>query len=436
MTLDATAPARASFGVAGRPSGRPAFAVRARRAFTPLTLGALFAAGLVATPLVSLALSLTQRGQGSLAHLADTILLEAALNTAAMLAMVGAGVALIGVGTAWLVTAFAFRGARTLEWLLLLPLAMPAYIIGYAYTDALAFTGPVQSTLRAAFGWSKADYWFPDVHSLWGVSLMLTLVLYPYVYMLARSAFIEQSACIIDASRTLGGGMGESFRRIALPLARPAIAAGTALALMEALADFATVQYFGIHTFTTLIYRTWFGMGDRIAAAQLSVGLLAFVLLLVLLERRSRGGRRFARTSRRERILAAKPLAGWQAAGAFTLCLLPVLLGFAVPVLIFLRLHAEGGDPFFGPRFLTLAGNSILLATIASLVIVGLGALMAYALRVSQSGLTQGAVRFATMGYAIPGTVVAVGVLLPLGLFDNALDGAMRHWFGLSTGSC
>lgn len=405
-----------------------------RRRLAPLTIAALIAAGLVATPLLSLALSLTQRGQGSLAHLFDTILIEAVLNTVLMLALVGAGVVLIGVGAAWLVTAFAFRGSRTLEWLLLLPLAMPAYIIGYAYTDALAFAGPVQSALRAAFGWSRADYWFPDVHSLWGVSLMLTLVLYPYVYMLARSAFIEQSACIIDASRTLGGGLGESFGRIALPLARPAIAAGTALALMEALADFGTVQYFGVQTFTTLIYRTWFGMGDRIAAAQLSVGLLCFVLVLVLLERRSRGDRRFSRTSRRERILAAKQLAGWRAAAAFGACLLPVLLGFAIPVAILLRLHAEGGDPFLGPRFLTFAGNSILVASLASLLIVAVGALMAYALRVSPSNLAHGAVRFATLGYAIPGTVIAVGVLLPLGLFDNAFDAMMRATFGVSTG--
>lgn len=401
---------------------------------TPLAFAALLIAGLVATPLVSLSLSLTQPGAGSIGHLAETLLLDAVFNTAGMMLLVGAGCASIGVGAAWLVTAFSFRGSRTLEWLLLLPLAMPAYIIGYAYTDALAFAGPVQSALRSAFGWSRADYWFPDIHSLWGVSLMLTLVLYPYVYMLARSAFIEQSACIMDASRTLGGGLHESFWRIALPLARPAIAAGTALALMEALADFATVQYFGIHTFTTLIYRTWFGMGDRIAAAQLSVGLLVFVLALLLLEMRSRGGRRYSRTSRRERVIAAKPLAGWRGALAFCLCAAPVALGFGLPVGILLDLHLEGGDPFFGVRFLTLAGNSLALAALSSLVIVCAGGVLAYALRVSPSPLARGAVRFATLGYAIPGTVVAVGVLLPLGLFDNALDGFMRATFGISTG--
>lgn len=418
----------------GRPVGRPSLRHQLGRKFSPLTIAALLIASTVALPLLSIAASLFQAGAGSISHLADTILLEAILNTLGLALMVGAGCVLIGVSTAWLVTAFSFPGSRTLEWLLLLPLAMPAYIIGYAYTDALAFAGPLQSSLRTAFGWSRADYWFPDIHSLWGVSLMLTLVLYPYVYMLARSAFVEQSACIIDASRALGGGMGESFRRIALPLARPAIAAGTALALMEALADFGTVQYFGIHTFTTLIYRTWFGMGDRVAAAQLATGLLVFVLALMALERFGRGNRRFSRTSRRERVLTTQRLTGWRAAGAAILCVLPVMLGFLVPVAILANLHMQGGDPVFGVRFLTLAGNSFLLATIASLIIVGAGATLAYALRASPSPLAHGAVRFATLGYAIPGTVIAVGVLLPLGLFDNAVDRFMRATFGVSTG--
>ena len=436
MTVSVQAASQTGLGPLGdgsRPR-RPLASARGFQKPSGLTVAALVIAGLVSLPLLSLAASLTQAGAGSIGHLASTLLAEAVLNTLGLLLMVGAGCILIGVGAAWLVTAFSFRGSRALEWLLLLPLAMPAYIIGYAYTDALAFAGPVQSALRSAFGWSRGDYWFPDIHSLWGVSLMLTLVLYPYVYMLARSAFVEQSACIIDASRALGGGMGESFRRIALPLARPAIATGTALALMEALADFGTVQYFGVHTFTTLIYRTWFGMGDRIAAAQLATGLMMFVLLLVALELHSRGRRRFGRTSRRERILGARRLSGWRAGAAALLCALPILAGFVIPVLILAGLHREGGDSIFGARFLTLAGNSFLLASLAALIIVAAGAVLAYALRASQSPVARGAVRFAAMGYAIPGTVVAVGVLLPLGLFDNALDGFMRATFGVSTG--
>jgi iron(III) transport system permease protein len=418
----------------GRVIARPGFAARVSRSLTPLTLSALALALIVALPLIGLLLSLAQADRGSLAHLSRTILPEAVLNTLGLMVFVGAGCATLGVATAWLVTAFRFPGSRALQWLLLLPMAMPAYIIGYAYTDALAFAGPVQTALREAFGWSKADYWFPDIHGLAGVSLMLTLVLYPYVYMLARTAFVEQSACIMEASRTLGGGMGESFRRIALPLARPAIAAGTALALMEALADFGTVQYFGVNTFTTIIYRTWFGMGDRIAAAQLAVGLMCFVLALVAIEHHARGARRYGRTTRRERILGAKTLEGWRRHAALAVCALPVLLGFIVPILILLRLHGRGGDPFFGPRFLGYASNSLILAASASLLIVAAGALLAYALRSTRSDLARGAVRFATLGYAIPGTVIAVGVLLPLGAFDNALDAAMRASFGISTG--
>jgi iron(III) transport system permease protein len=427
-------PASHPLRLEGRAPARPSLAFRLIRGHSPVTLAALLLALLVALPLLSLAFSLTQSGSGSIDHLMRTILPEAVLNTLGLLALVGSGCIILGVATAWTVTAFRFAGSSALHWLLLLPMAMPSYIIGYAYTDALTFAGPVQTWLRETFGWSRGDYWFPDIHNLGGVSVMLTLVLYPYVYMLARAAFVEQSACIMEASRTLGGGMGESFRRIALPLARPAIAAGAALALMETLADFGTVQYFGVNTFTTLIYRTWFGMGDRIAAAQLSIGLLCFVMALVALEQHSRGQRRYGRTSRRERVLGAKQLIGWRAVLAFGLCFVPVLLGFIVPVLILLNLHAHGGDPFFGSRFLTYAGNSFVLATLAAIIIVAAGALLAYALRVSRSDAVRGAVRFATLGYAIPGTVVAVGVLLPLGLFDNALDRLMRDSFGISTG--
>ncbi len=418
----------------GRDVLRPFTLNRPTRTVTPLSLAALLLAFIVALPILSLAFSLTQTGEGNLQHLMQTILIDAVINTFGLLIFVGTGCVIIGVATAWLVTAFRFRGSETLQWLLLLPMAMPAYIIGYAYTDALAFAGPLQTAMRAAFGWSKSDYWFPDIQNLWGVSVMLTLVLYPYVYMLARAAFVEQSACIMEASRTLGGGMWEGFRRIALPLARPAIAAGTALALMEALADFGTVQYFGIHTFTTVIFRTWLGLGDRVAAAQLSIGLLCFVMALVVLEQRSRGARRYGRTTRRERILGAKQLTGWRAGLAASACMMPVLLGFVIPTLILVRLHVQGGDPVFGPRFLTYASNSFALATMAALLVVMCGGVLAYALRTSNSRIMQACVRFATLGYAIPGTVVAVGVLFPLGLFDNVFDRVMRATFGISTG--
>jgi iron(III) transport system permease protein len=395
---------------------------------------ALAMAALVLLPIGAVVISLFGPYGQSLSHLAETILGEVILNTLLLCVMVGCGVALIGVGSAWLVAACRFPGSRVFEWLLILPLAMPAYIIGYAYMDLTAFAGPLQTGLRTTFGLGRGDYWFPETQGLTGAAAMFTLVLYPYVYILARTAFVEQSACIVDAAKALGASPAEAFRRIAVPMARPAIAAGVALALMETLADFGTVQYFGVLTFTTVIFRTWFGMGDPAAAAQLASMLLLFVLVLLVLEQRSRAGRRFARTSRRARVMSPYRLRGGWAALAFAACALPVALGFAVPVIVFLNMQIAGGDPVFGERFLMLARNSILLAGLAALIITAAGAAMAYAVRISRSVLTRGAVRVATLGYALPGTMIAVGLMIPFGVFDNALDRAMRASFGVSTG--
>lgn len=395
--------------------------------------GTMVLALLVLLPILAVVASLFSTGKGSLGHLIATVLPELLLNTLSLVLMVGAGTAIIGTGTAWLVSACRFPGSRVLQWLLLLPLAMPAYIIGYAYTDFLLFAGPLQTGLRDLFGWTRDDYWFPEVHSLWGVSLMLVLVLYPYVYFLARTAFLEQSRGLLDVARTLGRTPWSVFLTVALPMARPAIAAGLALALMEALADFGTVQYFGVQTFTTAIYRTWFGMGDRIGAGQLASGLLMFVFLLVSLEQWSRSRQAFHDTSKRQTKPMPVRLRGWRAAAAFSACLLPVLLGFAVPVLILVNLHVRGGDELFGARFLGYAGNSFLLAGTSAVLITVCAILTGYCLR-SRNVLAGPLVRLATLGYAIPGTVIAVGVLIPMGVFDNWLDARMQNLFGLSTG--
>ena len=401
----------------------------------PALLGlALVLAAVVATPILAVALSIFQRGSGSIAHLAETVLVEIVLNTLGLMVMVGAGTAAIGVGTAWLVTLCRFPGSRAFEWLLLLPLAVPAYIIGYAYTDALAFAGPVQSGLRAMFGWSRGDYWFPEIHTLPGVSLMLTLVLYPYVYLLARAAFLDQSTCVLEAARTLGASPWAACLRVGLPMARPAIAAGVALALMEALADFGTVQYFGVTTFTTTIYRTWFGLGDRVAAAQLATGLLGFVLLLVAVEFLARRDRRFGAGGRRHRTIAPLHLTRRAGALAFVACGLPVLLGFILPVAALLRLHALDGDPLLSGRFLTYAQNSFVLAGAAALLVVTAATLVAYAGRLAPGPVTTTAIRIASIGYAVPGTVIAVGILMALGGLDAALDGWAKAAFGWGTG--
>jgi iron(III) transport system permease protein len=408
----------------------------AARASKPalLAIGAGAVALLICLPVLSIVGSLAGPLGENFDHLFATILPQAALNTVGLVLIVGLGTAVIGVGTAWLVTHCRFPGVRTFEWALLLPLAMPAYIIGYAYTDALAFSGPFQSALRASFGWSRGDYWFPEIQSLGGAGLMFVLVLYPYVYVLARTAFLEQSGCAVEAARLLGRGPWSAFFSIALPLARPAIATGIALVLMETVADFATVQYFGLHTFTTAIYRTWMGMGDRTGAAQLASMLLGVVLLLVLVERWSRGGGGVQRTTRRQTRVSRTSLSGAATVAAVLACATPIVLGFVLPVTLLSGMHAHYGDSLADPRFLRAAGHSLLLASVATGLIVAVAVMLAYATRLSSARSTRAFVRVATLGYAVPGTVIAVGVLFPLGAFDNAVDGFFRASFGVSTG--
>jgi iron(III) transport system permease protein len=401
---------------------------------TPMAWLALAAAGFAMLPIVAVAANLLLSPGDAWAHLWATTLPAILANTALLLVGVGAGTLVLGVACAWFVTMCRFPFSRALELGLLLPMAIPAYIIGYAYTDLLQFAGPVQTALRDVFGWRRGDYWFPDIQSLGGAVAMLVLVLYPYVYLLARAAFLEQSVCVLEASRVLGRNAWGAFARVALPLARPAIAAGVALALMEALADFGTVQYFGVDTFTTAIYRTWFGMGNRIAASQLATALLAFVLVLLWLERSSRGAARTHHTTRRYRPLAPLRLTGWHAAAAFATCALPVLLGFVVPAIMLLRMAWREGDPLFAARFAEYAGNSLALASLAAAATVALALALAYARRLTPTPLVAGAVRVAGIGYAIPGSIVAVGILVPLGLFDNALDASLRATFGVSSG--
>jgi iron(III) transport system permease protein len=376
---------------------------------------------------------LTPAGE-ALGHIAATTLPILMANTLGLLVGVGVGVSLVGVGTAWLVTACRFPGRDAFEWLLLLPLAMPTYIIGYAYADLLSFAGPAQTMLRTSFGWSRGDYWFPDVQSLGGVAFVFTFVLYPYVYLLARTAFLDHSGAAMEAARTLGRTPFAAFLSAALPLARPAVAAGVALALMEALADFATVEYYGVQTFTTAVYRTWFGMGDRVAAMQLASGLLVFAFALVLAERTARRSSRFHGPGRKHHAMRPFTLRGGRALAASLACAIPVALGFALPVAILVGLHLEGGDALTQPRFLSFAWHSFALAAAAAALVVAAALLLAYAVRLAAAPLTDAAVRFSTLGYALPGTVVAVGVLYPLGAFDAAVDAAARSWLGLSTG--
>ena len=367
-------------------------------------------------------------------HLRSTVLADYVLNSLILLIGVGIGVLIIGVPTAWLVSMCDFPGRRIFEWALLLPLAMPAYIIAYTYTGMLDFAGPVQTALRDFTGWGWGDYWFPEIRSIPGAIAMLTLVLYPYVYLLSRAAFLEQSVCVLEVSRTLGSGPWVGFRRVALPLARPAIITGLTLALMETLADYGTVEYFGIPTFTTGIFRTWFGLGDPGAAAQLAALMMTFVLVLIVLERYSRRRARFHHTSARYSKLPRYHLRGSMATAAVAACGLPIVLGFLIPSGQLFQWAMATTDMWLRPEFLRLVWNSISLAAIAAVLAVLLSLIMAYGKRLSPSGPTNAAVRIASMGYAIPGTVIAVGIMLPFAFIDNSIDSFMRERFDLSTG--
>lgn len=368
-------------------------------------------------------------------HLASTVLPRYVMNSIWLMLGVGSGVLLIGVGASWLVTMCRFPGSRWLEWALLLPLAAPAYILAYTYTELLEFYGPVQRSLRSLFGWQTVnDYWFPDIRSVWGAIAMLTLVLYPYVYLLARTAFLEQSVCTLEASRSLGCDPWRSFLKVALPLARPAIAAGVALALMETLSDFGTVQFFAVDTFTTGIYRTWFGMGERQAASQLAACLMLFILGLILLERWSRRQVRYYQSGSVRQPPNRYALRGIRAAIAQVACLIPVSLGFIVPTALLLHMTIKNADVTITDRFWQFASNSFTLAGLTAVLGVAIALIVAYGVRLRPNPAMSLAARIAAMGYAIPGSVIAVGVLVPIGRLDNALDAWMRSTFNISTG--
>jgi len=367
-------------------------------------------------------------------HLAATVLPGYALNTLLLCVSVSLGAAALGTVAAWLVTMTRFPGVRVLEVLLALPLAFPAYVLAYAYTSLLSHSGPVQSGLRDLMGWGPADYWFPDVRSLTGAAVMLILVLYPYVYLLARASFLQQSASAFIAARALGRGPWYAFWTVSLPMARPAIAGGALLAVMETLADFGTVAHFGVQTLATGIYQSWFSMGDRTAAAQLAFCLMTVALFVTLLDRQSRGHARHHNTGRRFETLPPMPLHGWRATGAVALCAAPVTLGFVLPVIVLAQMAIGSGQDVTSPRYLHFIGNSLTLAGLAAaLTMAGAMALRFHA-RFRSGRAPRTMVEIARLGYAVPGGVIAVGLLVPAAAFDNGLDAWMRASFGISTG--
>jgi iron(III) transport system permease protein len=369
----------------------------------------------------------------TLRHLAGSVLDDYARNTLALVVIVGIATFAIGTGSAWLVTMTDFTGRRWLEIALVIPLAFPAYVLAYAYTHVLDHPGIVQSVLRDVTGWGPRDYWFPKIRSLGGAAAMLTLVLYPYVYLLTRAAFLGQSATTFLAARSLGKSPMLAFLSVSLPLARPAIAAGVLLAMMETVADFGTVSYFGVQTFATGIYNSWFGMMDRGAAAQLSLGLLTFALLLAVVERSNRGRAQFANGKRQE-VIARIPLTGAARWGAMLLCGLPVLFGVIIPVVALTVMAVGSEQNLLSPRYIGFITNSLTLAGIAAIVTVAAATLLGSLNRLRETRGAAAALYIARIGYAVPGGVIAVGLMVPFAAFDNGLDTWMRETFDVSTG--
>lgn len=399
------------------------------------TLGAVAIALLVATPIITVIWLALSPEQEVWAHLASTVLPHYIITTLGLMIGVGIGTGIGGVGTAWLTTMCRFPGRRVFEWALLLPLAMPAYVVAYVYTDILEFAGPVQTMLRDAFGWqTKADYWFPEIRSLGGAIWVMTLTLYPYVYLLARAAFLEQSVCVLEVSRTLGRTPLQAFREVALPLARPAIVIGISLVLMETLNDFGTVDYFAVATFTAGIFDVWLNMNNRAGAAQLATVLLLFVLALIALERFGRRKQRYHHTSTKYRALPGFQLQGARALIATVVCLLPLTLGFVLPALVLGKYALSHYAVAMEADFLTLVGNSLGLSAGAAVLAVGVGTFLAYGVRLKRGGLLKTLARFASLGYAIPGAVLAIGVIIPLAGLDNTVDRILRDTIGVSSG--
>ncbi|TXR53618.1 ABC transporter permease [Reinekea thalattae] len=366
-------------------------------------------------------------------HLAQTVLPDYLKNSFYLSIGVSAGVLVIGVSTAWLTSQYHFLGSRLLNLLLMLPMAIPAYIIAYSYTGLLDFSGPVQQWIRTSFDLRYGDYWFPQIRSLGGAIWMLIFVLYPYVFLLARAAFLSQSSSLAAASRSLGNSGWSTFWRINLPLARPAIVAGVSLVLMETLADYGTMQYFGIPTFTTGIFRTYYGLGNLAAAAQLASLLLSAIALLIWLEKYSRRKQQYfnnTEAAAQPAKISLSPLAG---ALAFSWCLLPVLFGFVIPVCLLLVWCLQYVEQFTASFFI-LAWNSLMLAAVAALIATAIALLLAYAERFNRSRLTQASVQVASLGYALPGTIIAIGVLTSFAWLDHQLVPLLSGLFSKDLG--
>jgi iron(III) transport system permease protein len=414
----------------------PAAAALPKRALRARSTGAaallFILSALLILPLAAVVTLALGSGLGSWRHLADTVLPQYLLTTFQLLLGVGALTFLIGVGAAWLVSSFRFPFDTTLGWVLIAPLAMPLYIVAFVYVDILEYAGPVQTALRHAFGWkTPADYWFPDIRSVYGAAVVMSLVLYPYVYALARASFARQSPTQIEVARTLGRTNWGAFRAVALPLARPAIVVGVSLALMECLNDIGAVDFFGVRTLALGVYTTWLGRGDLGAAAQIALTLLLVSAMLLWLERSARRGGVSSSARVKQDAPAKKRLTGPAAWAATAVCATPILLGLVLPVSWLLSSALRRLDSDLGARFLEAAATSVALSAAAAAITAAVALALVYAKRRVSHWSGDAAAGLAGMGYAMPGTVLGIGIIVPLSIVDNGIGAFAREQLGL-----
>ena len=395
------------------------------------SVGALIIAALVLLPILAVVWFAVTPTDNIWPHLLRTTLPRYLSNTLILMGSVGVITAAVGAGAAWLVVMYRFPGRQWLQWALLMPLAVPAYVGAYALVDLLEYAGPVQTTLRELFGWTRpTDYWFPAIRTRWAAVLVLSASLYPYVYLLARAAFREQSGAGYEVARALGVGPLGRFWRVGLPLARPAIAAGCAVAMMETVNDFGTVDYFAVQTLTTGIFTTWLQGGNLGGAAQISILVLGLIVLLVTLEKISRRRSRFFTSARGQRPVEAVALTGFGKWIATLACLIPLTLGFILPVVV-LSSHAFNAGQWVDPGLIRAFTHTLVVGGVAAVLTVIGGVLMVYGVRLSGKSLPRLLMPVTAIGYAAPGAVLGLGILVPLAVFDNKLaDGvlALTGW--------
>ncbi|CAG0951649.1 Sulfate transport system permease protein CysW [Rhizobiaceae bacterium] len=425
-------------GTHGAGAGRVGDLRRARRASHPFARLATIAISTVVLLPVATLVAIALSGDASdWPHLASAVLPGAIATTIYLLLLVSVGTVSIGVTSAWLIVGYDFPLRRVFSWALVLPLAVPPYLAAYAFAEFFHFTGPIQSLLRAAFGFTSIhDYWFPDIRSTPGAAVVLACVLYPYVYLTSRVVFLLQGRNIADVARTLGAGPGKVFWRILLPVARPAIVAGTVLVLMETINDIGASEYLGVRTLTFSVFSTWLNRGSLEGAAQIAMVMLALVFVLVAVEQGARRRQRF-HTGRATHMKARPPrvaLYGAKGVAATTAVALPVLFGFGIPVYVFGAYASRRLDRFFSPELGTALLNSVITAALTSALTIVVALLLLNAVRLVRTRPTDAMVRLASIGYALPGTILALGLLFALARFDNAVDAFARAYLDMSTG--